>query len=366
MTKEFKWTDIGADEYVRFEDDPDIKKYMEKEQIEKQAGFTYDISRLLQKTPYSGSSTIQEMLELEMNMRDLISENKFGYKMIESYLISLGYNLNKIRRVFKKITGVDPNIYLDNQPYLHTPASIPQINYGWGEAKSKDFDYFFIMPWNNDYCIFGQKGDLEREIVSKHFDLETARKELSSKVKTVYQYDKVLSENDLIKDKRIFTPEDLPLGIKSSMEEDSDLSLKSLQTSEDFSNQTPSDFLDEIEKDDSFIIDAVKTIHDYIQSVSEKVSSYIINLKGFKYISQEGGSIEITPEVEGINIKPSTFDVPAVFSVIVEMKQNDIIKKGLLIFLYKDGELTTNGVFKGEDKKLYAFSEEGINSYFTK
>lgn len=362
--KKLKWTDIGQEDvYFSYEDDPVLKKF-----IEKKGGFTYDISKLIQNTPYAGSSTSQEMRELEMNMKELISEGKYGYKYIENFLLSLNYNLNKIRRVFKKLTGVDPDVYLDTQPYLNTPGSIPQINYGWGESKNKNYDYLFIMPWDQGYCIFGQKGDVDREIVSKYNDLDSARIELSKKVKELYQFDRILTEKDLEKKKSVFTPEDMPMGIKTAENimketEDDDL-VEEIKKQEFFDKETPKEFLDEVNTEDIPVVDIVKSIFSYIKQVSSKIKGYVISIKGFKYISKYGEEIETTPLIKGLEIEKTSFEVPAIFSIIIEIEKDKIKKKGLMIFLYKDGEISSNGTFKGENKKIYGFSKEGIDSYF--
>jgi hypothetical protein len=65
---------------------------------------------------------------------------------------------------------------------MNTPASMPRLNYGWGESKDKKYDYYFIMGWNNDaspsrfgYSIFGQKGDAIRDEVEPFITLNEAR-----------------------------------------------------------------------------------------------------------------------------------------------------------------------------------------------
>lgn len=211
----FSWAQLGEDDiYLDPADDPAVQPLAPKK-----AGYTWDVSRLLQHVPYSGTGSMQELLELEENMRSLIDENKFGYKYLESMLINLGYGLNKIRKVFKKLTGVDPDVYLDNQAFLNTPSSIPQINYGWGEAKDKTYQFYFVMPWVSEYCVFGQKNDTEREIISKHADLQSAYDALTKKVKEIYQYDRPITEKDLVKSDskgRALAVEDFPFGTKLS------------------------------------------------------------------------------------------------------------------------------------------------------
>lgn len=362
-----KWTDLGESEvYFSYEDDPLLKKHIKKE-----SGFTWDISRILQGIPYSGSSTQQEMLELEQLMRELISEGKYSYKYIENFLISLNFNLNKIRRVFRKLTGVDPDVYLDTQPYLDTPPSIPQINYGWGKSKDRSYDYYFIMPWDNKYCVFGQKGDIERVIVSEHYTLEGALDALSKKVEQVLKYDRVLTKDDLIDAKRKHVPEDLPIGIKVAekvaQEEQPKDVVTDLLKKEDFvDTKTPMTFFEESEEEEvpSSVVDAIRTIFDYVESLN--IPGFSITVKDLMYRSKSGTLWEAQPTVEGVEIAKTTFEVPAYFVVVLLFKYGDISKKGLTVFVYdKDKNvLETRGTFKGEDGKIYGLNIEGLTQYF--
>jgi len=365
MTKPLKWTDLGEDDiYFDYESDPALKQHIKKE-----SGFTWDISRILQKVPYSGSSTQQEMLELEQNMRDLIAEGKYSYKYIENFLVSLGYNLNKIRRVFKKLTGVEPDIYLDAQPYLDTPPTIPGINYGWGESKDSKYEYYFIMPWIDKYCIFGQKG-VDREIVSEHYTLESALKELEGKVKKLYTFDRILTEKDLISRKNIHSPEDMPMGIKTAQNQDTKQPSKDVVTEltekEEFVDEkTPAEFFEEsTEEVAPNVVDAVRTIFDYVESLN--IPGYTVQVKDLMYRSQKGEVFEAQPSVEGVEISKTTFEVPAYFAVVLVFTRDGISKKGLTIFVHnpEDNTLETRGTFKGEDGKLYGLNLEGLNQYF--
>lgn len=359
----FKWVDTGEpDVYFSQEDDPVLAGRVRK----KESGFTWDISRLLQDIPYSGTSTQQEMLELEQIMRDLISEGKYGYKYIENLLLSLNYSLNKIRRTFRKLTGVDPDVYLDAQPYLDTPPSIPQINYGWGKSKDRSYDYYFVMPWNNKYCVFGQKGDTDRFIVSEHYDLEEALKALEKKVELVMRYDRVLTKNDLVKKDRVFVPEELPLGVKVAAEApQKDVVTETLQEEDFFDEKTPAEFFEEVtEEDTSSIVDAVRSIFDYVESLN--IPGYVVTIKDLMYRSRTGEVLEAQPSVEGVEVTRTTFEVPSYFVVVLLFKRGDISKKGMTVFLFDKNKnvLETRGTFKGEDGKLYGLNQEGLDQYF--
>jgi hypothetical protein len=177
----------------------------------------WDITRELANIPYAGTGTKQEMVELENNMRSLIEEGVYGYKYIEGFLMSIGYALNRIRQTFRRLTGADPQIYLDAQPVLDTPGNIPGINYGWGKCKSKQWDYMFIMPYKVGFSVFGQKGDLIREEIKYLASLDEARDFLKSKVSDVKIYDEVLSIDKLAPTNNQYLSEDfLPLGTKTA------------------------------------------------------------------------------------------------------------------------------------------------------
>jgi len=195
---DFRLIDAGEDSLP--EADPAIQQMLKKDATVGNA----DIARTLHNIPYAGTSTKQELLELEQQMRNLIEEGTNTYKYIESFLLNIGYNLNKIRQTFKKLTGVDPTVYNDPQPYLDTPPTIPGLNYGWGESKNSKFDYYFIMPYNLGYAIFGQKGDLLREEVSFKKNLTEARKELEKLVKEPKYFDKVVTLKDIHQSKSEF------------------------------------------------------------------------------------------------------------------------------------------------------------------
>jgi len=165
---------IDAGENEVEDADPEIQKIKRKSAIQG----VKDISRTLNHIEYSGSGLKNETIELEENMRQLIEEGKYGYKYIEDWLLSLGYPLVSIREVFKRLTGVSVEDWMNVDKVLDVPATIPGINYGWGVSKDKEFDYYFIMPYNLGYSIFGQKGDINREECFYFNKLEEAREKL--------------------------------------------------------------------------------------------------------------------------------------------------------------------------------------------
>jgi len=168
---------------------------------------------------WSGSNLKQQTLEIEENMRELITEGKYGYKYIENYLMSVGYPLKEIREVFKRLTGVSVEDWMNVE--FHTsnvPGTIPTISYGWGEAKGKEYDYYFVMPWNLGYEIFGQKGDLQRDECFYHRTLEEAREKLDKIVKEAYYWDKPVSVKQLKEFPKQNLTEPIPFHVSASEE----------------------------------------------------------------------------------------------------------------------------------------------------
>jgi hypothetical protein len=201
------------------DDEPDTDSSALPERIaadqKRQAGI-YDITRQLSNIQYSGSGLKQELVELENNMRELLSDGTYGYKYIEGFLISIGYNLNKIRQTFKRLTGIEPQVYLDAQPVLDTPGTIPGVNYGWGKSKDKKFDYYFVMPYKVGYSVFGQKGDLVREEISYVASLDEARDALKKKVADIQIYDEIVSIEKLAPKNNQYLSENFPFGTKTA------------------------------------------------------------------------------------------------------------------------------------------------------
>lgn len=186
--------DDGSDTFG----DPEMYHHRE-ERLEKNATHSnWEILRHLQQLYYAGTGSKQEILELQKQLRQLIAKG-LPYSYIEDYLIRMGYQLKTIKTVFRALTGLDAAVYGGRgMAALDTPGSIPGINEGWGKSKSKEHDYYFIMPWNLGWAVFGQKGELTRDEVEMFNTLNEARTFLEKKVKTAFYYDPPLSE-DIIK-----------------------------------------------------------------------------------------------------------------------------------------------------------------------
>jgi len=171
---------------------------MEKILVRTAAG-TGVLQRILQNRAYAGTRLPEEIIELEQNLRAFIEYGQMTYGRIEDFLADLGYRKNQIRDMFKKITGIDPrHFYYERfNDYINTPPTIPGLNYAWGVSKNAKFDFYFVMPWVYGFCIFGQKGDLERSEVSFHYTLSDAKEALKKLVKETKDFYATINESIL-------------------------------------------------------------------------------------------------------------------------------------------------------------------------
>jgi len=206
----------SGDEHAEYSADPVMKAILDERQF-KRTGEKYDIVRSLEDHVYAGTGTKAELIELECNLMFLLNEKKYGWNYIANYLRNLGYQDNIVRITFRKLTGVDPSIYHDPQPFLDTPSTIPGISYGWGKAKDKKYDYYFIMPYNLGYQVFGQKGDLQRDEVVYFLALTASREYLEKHTHEAFWWDKI--EKYKINEKKLDKQElsePLPIGTKTA------------------------------------------------------------------------------------------------------------------------------------------------------
>jgi hypothetical protein len=369
----FSWSELGEDDvYFDAESDPELRPLV------KSAGSTIDISKLTQGVAHAGSGTLEEMYELMGLMRTLISTRKYKYSELESYLVTIGYNLKLIRRMFKRLTGMRPEEVM-NEDYLYTPAPIPQMNCGWGEASGKKDAWYFIMPWNSTYAIFAQVGDLDRQIVDTYVTLELALMNLKSLVKEVYTAEKPI---ELIKrdNNELRGPEVLPagFGIKMSKDDDdgktddgkdakkeSDPVSDEMDKAEFFDSKAPSELLDSSLSEKFPVVEIIDEIMKHMDETQKDIEPYRLELGGVQFVVNEKLKYEQTPKMDNVQVATPSFASQAVISLMFTVIREEQRKRGLSVFLFtQDGELLNNGTFKGIDSKLYALSREGLDSYF--
>ncbi len=207
--EKFDYRCIDETDDAVYEADPMIREAMEKE------ASVLEMTNLLHRpsTLYSGTETQMEVAELEDNIRYLVQNCDYTYTALEDYLISLQYNLRDIRKAFKRVTGVDPQLYLSKlNIFEFAPSEIPPVCLGWGKAKTK-YDYLFVMPFVTGYQIYGQKGDV-REEVEFFIEYEDSLQYLKKNTKELNIRDPKVKE-DLIDKDKIISPKQSPLQRKS-------------------------------------------------------------------------------------------------------------------------------------------------------
>ena len=385
-----------------------------------------EITRNLQGVTFAGTESRQEQEELESNMASLIADKTHSYKYIEQLLVALGYNLNKVRYAFKKLTGLSHNDFLNPEAYVNTPPMIPQFNYGWGESKDSQFNFYFIMPHAYGYGVFGQAGDINREVVKYVLSLDEAMDFIDKKVKELHTYDKVVDvklkkpreenadtymgvnrdyvgprtaaiEDHLLRISNNAQPREIRAILENAVNqklisagefqsllnryvnirqaEDTVFDQKLMDTpiSKELTEVTPQQFFDDNAEDFGEGVklgEVVSSVYDGLQTLNGDLVNYKTVIRSFKYLNQsiDGTKIAATPQV-GTQKAEEYFNSSGLMSVLLYITAANLpddknIKPGLLLFALEDGALRTSGIFKGKDNKLYSLDESGFDKYF--
>lgn len=369
---------------------------------------------------WAGSATINEEFELSRHVKEMVDEGRV-YPVIEKSLIAYGYTKDKIRRVFQKMTNIDPvQAYLDTATYTIPPDAVPRYNYGWGISKDSKADYFYVLPFISKFAIYKQTG-LEREIVFDHLSLEVTRDELKKLVKDVRAVtpDSLDTHSDIIQRvasvnvpafeteeaqkiaaevsrlKQLDSPE-LAKKLVLNAEQEGLLSKAELTSmlqyveAEDPSDMSATDRehnsqVEKYQKDQEG-----RTIQDEITSLKipqddfrrkledeSKVNMKELTNDAFELledISQtipgydleaEGQSIDLV-DVQAYSPDESNhIDTGSIrFLVKITDLKNQAERRGLVVMFIVNGKLTYSGKFKGEDNREYALSSPGVNAYF--
>jgi len=129
---------------------------------------------------------------------------------------------------------------------------------------------------------------------------------------------------------------------------------------------TPQNFFDsykgEIRKD---IPELIKKVLDFLEGKKKSVSNFNWSLVSFKYIKEKEGSEEIIVSDEE--------KVPGLLSTVAlilelamaEFGEKAPTKLGLMVFTIKSDDVFTDDNIKGEDGRVYAFTDLGLESYFS-
>ena len=178
-----------------------IASLEKREQKKEASARDWNISHQFADMYFAGTNTREERVELERNLKKMIGEARFSYKYMEGYLISMGYQHDEIVRAFKHLTGIHPYDLQNPASFLATPPTIPGISLGWGQGKKGDYDYYFLNPYLWGFALFGQKGDINRDVVEMYHTSDQAFDGLKSYVKEAHIYDQPLTK-DVMKDFR--------------------------------------------------------------------------------------------------------------------------------------------------------------------
>jgi hypothetical protein len=382
-------------------------------------------TRQLHGIPYAGLGLPEELLECEGHIRDLIDAG-YGYRYMESYLMSNGYGYNVIRRAFTKLAGMTPEQAV-NIDAIYSPGSIPQFNYAWGMAR-KGKDIYFIMSIADKYVILCQESDMVRIEHSSYLEVLEAKEALKKLVKKVMQWDppvkdvknqmtdatqlyrqpqlfmkaseiqdwaKTLNNYDSIDERgamiRQAYDEDRITDIErdfllskfadaeAQMEETAvrekldDIEKEKMDRPirDEIAEKTPAQYFQKHKMQNRYSMlpaDVVDTISRYLYQANANLQDFGVEVHSLKYATvqpakKKGKGSPVSGEPADI------MDATASVSVLVEVTDNKAAepyntKLGLMVFSVIGTELYTSDTIKGEDDWVYALSDEGLSKYF--
>lgn|SRR5665213_1258143 len=378
-------------------------------------------TRAITDTLFAGSNRINEEAELERHIREMSDDGR-SYVEMEKMLLGYGYFKEKIRHVFQRVTGVDPvQAYLDVFTYSIPPGAVPRYNYGWGESKKEDADYYYVLPYVNQYAIYKQTG-LEKEVVFESMVLSDAREELRKYVKDVKavtpdQLDgltdiinraasvnmpTISSENGrelLAQVHRLKRNGGVDLAIKMVDNakqsgdigvDDHDVLMRYAADTEDESDRTPAqkDELKEFERYQQS--EEGRTLDDEIDDIKIPQNEFADKLHdrnrvNMSELTSDAYALldEVTQNITGASVSTVSQAVDLLgveaFSpdngnhidkgsirFIVEITDGEQSQSamGLVIMFIVSGKLQYKGTFKGQNNREYALTTPGVNSYF--
>lgn len=397
--------------------------FSESPTMTKTAGANEQVVRSVTHSLWAGSATINEQYELEAHVKEMVDEGRM-YPAMEKALKAYGYAPTVIRRVFHKVTGIDPVMaYLDTSNYVIPPDAVPRYNYGWGPSKEKEADYFFVLPFTDKFAIYKQRG-LNREIVFQHVSMQAAQDELKKYVKDVKAVtpDLLTEETDTIQFRNRIASVNVPTfdnpeaaklaaevhrlklagddqyakkmivnAVQEGLIDKSEqVQLLALADADDPSEMTSEDkerkeqiekyrrdeesgsLEDEINRLKLPSSDFQEVLEDDYQFDMKQLTSDAFDL--LKDISQSVPGFEIKPvgsrvdlmDVQSHSADPTNhIDTGSIRFVIsiTDTKSGEELK-GLVIMFIINGSLQYSGKFKGGDNREYALSTPGLNDYF--
>jgi hypothetical protein len=293
---------------------------------------------ILEDVLYAGTYEVLEIPEIKRHLQ-MFLRDRFSIPDMVRFLKNFGYHETSIRKAIKEFFGIDyRELELKNiERFLYPEVKeIPAVNLGWGKSRDEIFDYYFIMPYvRGEYAVFGQKGDISREVV-----FVGSREEC---------------ENKLVE---LTTESDIPQEY---------IRFASIQ--EEISEETPSQYFESFkDKDLKNLASVVEKVEKFIDAKNKRLKNFEIEIKSFKYVKfvDSDEIVRRYPEFDLGEFVDSNALIAIIIDIVDKRKDPRVSKLGLLVFFIVDNDVRTTDTFKGEDNVLYALTDEGLQHYFEK
>ena len=156
------------------------------------------LTQKLLGTPFAGVGTTLERNSLQTLMKGLISENKYSVEYIINLCVSYGYSRQLAKEVFTELTGLSPELIVENNEYYQNPVFVPSGTIAWGLSKTNDKIAFYVVPFEYGYAL-NKKNETEvPEQIAQFVDINSAVKKMKGLVKKVFTIDQIITENLLL------------------------------------------------------------------------------------------------------------------------------------------------------------------------
>jgi hypothetical protein len=382
-------------------------------------------TKMMKGIEWAGTNLPEELLQAEAKIAELVDAG-YGYREIESLMMSDLFALNVIRRAFKKYTGRTPEECM-NINAIYSPGCIPQFNYAWGMAK-KGKGVYFIMSIADKYVVLHQKDDRERDEHSSHLELVEAKEALKKLVKELMQWNppvkdvknKVTDATQMMRQPQIFMKasdiqaweeklnnyssklergsmirqayedglieaEERKFLLEKFADAEADMEQTAVKEKlddiekekmdrpirDEISEKTPAQFFQRHKMQNRYSMlpaDVIDTISRYIYQSNSNLQDFGVAIHSLKFATVQPAKKK-NKAGPGGGTEPDIMDATASVSVLVEVTDNKAAepyntKLGLMVFSVIGTELFTSDTIKGEDDWIYALTDEGLAKYF--
>lgn len=153
------------------------------------------VEKLLQGVPFAGMGTTQERNGLIGVIRELIKNSKYTVEYILNYCQSNGYQRKMAEEVFEELTGLSPELIINNNEYYDMPNYIPNMCIAWGLSKTKKNVALYVVPGDYGYSIM-EKNEIDSPAeLSQFATVSEAVTELKKAAKKIQTLDKIITKN---------------------------------------------------------------------------------------------------------------------------------------------------------------------------